>query len=359
MKIYVIIPVFDAVEYLKQAVDSVLEQDFRNLEIVLVDDGSVDGSSDLCDALKDAHENIHVIHQKNGGVSIARNTGINFVNELASGECEAFDESYVTFLDSDDVWIENSISEEDTELFDKRYDLIGFQSCEANSVLSRRSQPVSMAEGKYTGGRNAECLFNLQHFGAMLYNLAFLKNYNLRFYPMCYSEDKIFRTQALYLAGTIFLENRLFYVYRQNRFSAMHRRPYGILYYQPVIDGWLQSDHDMEKWRNKERGILEIGTVRAKRYLIYMMEEHFQYGGTAREWNRLLENRQEYQNLLKDDTIGDPLTLKALVGYEKQPVKYRIYNRLYGIVMRAAKKILKSKVLRARIEKRKYPIKMG
>lgn len=91
-KISVIIPVFQVEKYLKRCVDSVLAQTYSDYEIILVDDGSTDGSSKICDYYAECYENVHVIHKKNGGLSSARNAGL----EVASGD-------YLFFIDSDDL----------------------------------------------------------------------------------------------------------------------------------------------------------------------------------------------------------------------------------------------------------------
>lgn len=89
----VIIPIYNVEKYLPQCIDSVLSQDYQNIEIILVDDGSPDKSGEICDDYAEKHNNMKVIHKSNGGLSDARNIGI----QAASGE-------YVTFLDSDDYW---------------------------------------------------------------------------------------------------------------------------------------------------------------------------------------------------------------------------------------------------------------
>lgn len=89
--ISVIIPVYNVKKYLQKCVDSVVNQTYKNLQIILVDDGSTDGSGELCDLLAEKDSRIKVIHKKNGGLSSARNSGL----ENATGD-------YVTFLDSDD-----------------------------------------------------------------------------------------------------------------------------------------------------------------------------------------------------------------------------------------------------------------
>lgn len=89
--ISIIIPVYNVKQYLKKCVDSVIAQSYSNLEIVLVDDGSTDGSGALCDSLGKQDSRITVFHKKNGGLSSARNYGI----ENSHGD-------YLGFVDSDD-----------------------------------------------------------------------------------------------------------------------------------------------------------------------------------------------------------------------------------------------------------------
>ncbi len=97
--ISVIVPVYNVEKYLEKCVKSVQKQTYRALEIILVDDGSTDESGKICDELKKKDDRIKVIHQKNQGLSAARNTGL----EQAKGE-------YVAFIDSDD-YIEKEMYE--------------------------------------------------------------------------------------------------------------------------------------------------------------------------------------------------------------------------------------------------------
>lgn len=92
--ISVIIPVFNTIKYVEKCVKSIINQSYTNLEIILVDDGSTDGSGQVCDKLAKSDKRIKVIHQQNKGVSSARNNGLKNCN----GE-------FVSFIDSDD-WLE-------------------------------------------------------------------------------------------------------------------------------------------------------------------------------------------------------------------------------------------------------------
>lgn len=95
-KLSVVVPVYNVEQYLKRCVDSIINQNYPNIEIILVDDGSKDSSGKLCDFFAKQDKRIKVIHQTNGGLSSARNTGI----ENASGY-------YINFLDSDDELLPN------------------------------------------------------------------------------------------------------------------------------------------------------------------------------------------------------------------------------------------------------------
>ena len=95
----VVIPVYKVEDYLERCVNSVLSQDFRDLEVVLVDDGSPDRCPEICDEFARRDERVRVIHKPNGGLSSARNAGI----EVAKGE-------FIAFLDSDDQWAEAMLS---------------------------------------------------------------------------------------------------------------------------------------------------------------------------------------------------------------------------------------------------------
>ena len=98
--ISVVVPVYNVENYLEKCVSSITNQTYKNLEIILVNDGSKDNSGAICDDLAKNDSRIKVIHKENGGLSDARNTGIN----VATGE-------YIGFVDSDD-WIERDMYEQ-------------------------------------------------------------------------------------------------------------------------------------------------------------------------------------------------------------------------------------------------------
>jgi|GEM_PF-3000956 len=98
MKVSIVIPVWNVAPFLTRCVQSVCQQTYQNLEIILIDDGSTDGSNIICDTLAQGDNRICVVHQPNRGVSAARNTGL----DIATGE-------YIQFLDGDDILELNAI----------------------------------------------------------------------------------------------------------------------------------------------------------------------------------------------------------------------------------------------------------
>lgn len=90
-KVSVIVPVYNVESYLEECINSLMSQDYYNLEIILIDDASTDNSPFLCDKAAMIDERIKVIHKQNGGAASARNVGLN----VMSGD-------YVCFVDSDD-----------------------------------------------------------------------------------------------------------------------------------------------------------------------------------------------------------------------------------------------------------------
>lgn len=90
-KISIIIPIYNVEKYLKRCIDSIVNQTYKNTEIILVNDGSPDNCGEICDEYAKIDSRIKVIHKENGGLSSARNAGI----DISSGE-------YIMFVDSDD-----------------------------------------------------------------------------------------------------------------------------------------------------------------------------------------------------------------------------------------------------------------
>lgn len=132
--ISVIIPVYNVESYLKRCLDSVINQSYQDLEIILIDDGSTDNSSKICDEYASNDPRVIVIHKQNAGQAAARNDGIN----IAKGE-------YIAFVDSDD-WIELDMYELLMQaIIDTKADIVasGLNMVYQNRVLNLNPNSVS------------------------------------------------------------------------------------------------------------------------------------------------------------------------------------------------------------------------
>lgn len=113
MQFSVIVPVYNIKDYLRECVDSILAQTNSNYELLLVDDGSTDGSEKICDYYANHYSEVNVIHRTNGGLSAARNSGI----DVAQG-------NYLVFIDSDDYIADNSLEEISKSIGTENFDVI-------------------------------------------------------------------------------------------------------------------------------------------------------------------------------------------------------------------------------------------
>lgn len=138
VKISVIIPIYNVEKYIRKAINSVLEQTYENLEIILIDDGSTDNSGIICDEYAECDKRIHVIHKENGGIASARKVGIN----CATGD-------YATNIDPDD-WIERDAYESVVKIIDRYHpDIVSFgMKKEFDGLLE--VQPILLENGMYS-----------------------------------------------------------------------------------------------------------------------------------------------------------------------------------------------------------------
>lgn len=205
------IPVYNIELYLEKCLDSIVNQTYKNIEMILVDDGSTDGSRDICDQFAAKDSRIRVIHVKNGGVSRARNIAI----ENAQGE-------YMAFVDGDD-YIEPDMIECLIKLMNPESDLTICGVFQNNSPFTKKINE----DEKLTRHRAAYYMLDAERFGGYvcnkLYKLNILKEKNIRFRTdihMC--EDTVFNVEYLeYARGVSFTNSyKYHYVVRENSASC-------------------------------------------------------------------------------------------------------------------------------------------
>lgn len=209
-KVSIVVPVYNAERYLKKCVDSLLEQSYKNIEILLINDGSTDSSGEICDEYIKKHEEIKVIHKTNSGVSDTRNAGI----DVASGE-------FIQFVDSDD-FLESNMIERLVQSVNHNVQLAicGYKSIYMSKDTIFYTETVCPIKGRY---QNIDLV---KHFGELfnnglinplwnkLYYADLIKKLNLKFNKeLNMGEDLLFNLEYINACDNIEIINEQLYNY--------------------------------------------------------------------------------------------------------------------------------------------------
>lgn len=212
-EISVIVPVYKVEPYLRECVDSILAQTFTDFELILIDDGSPDNCGIICDEYAERDNRIIVIHQENGGLSAARNSGL----DVAKGE-------YVTFIDSDDVVSPLYLNHLYNNIIEKKCDIVSLKQVDFNrDSLSINYKSISKAF-VMTGKESVISLYS--HEGIVgisawgkLYRSILFKS--IRFPNGKIHEDQAIVPVLLYCAEKVYCSLSEFYGYRLRENSIM------------------------------------------------------------------------------------------------------------------------------------------
>lgn len=215
-KVSIIIPAFNVEKYLVQCLDSVINQTIKDIEIICVDDGSTDSTGIILDHYKLLDDRIVVIHRENGGLSIARNTGI----EVAKGE-------YLGFVDSDDfVDVEmfellyNSAKQHDSDVVITNLHLYMNKTKEILPYRDIVQLFHYERDGKFYAKQNPGVV-KLIGVWDKLYRRDFIEKYKLRNPEKRIYEDALFTYQSLILAENISVVSQPLYYYRKDVGNAI------------------------------------------------------------------------------------------------------------------------------------------
>ena len=207
----VIIPIYNVERFIQKTVKSVIGQDYKNIEIILVDDGSPDNSPEIIEEMSKSDNRIICIHKENGGVSSARNAGI----KIAKGE-------YVTFIDGDD-WVSTNYVSYLLELV-KKFD------CEIGMNINNYSEHSDKSsEKKYiiSSQKAIEWIYLEKIFVAVwnkIYKTSFLKKNKLYFdESIWYGEGMLFNIDCLQYVNKVAMGEKCVYHQVSNPESAMRK----------------------------------------------------------------------------------------------------------------------------------------
>lgn len=207
--ISVIVPVYNVEKYLRRCVNSILKQSYPNLQIILVDDGSTDRCGEICEELKKTDDRITVIHKENGGLSDARNAGL----EIANGE-------YITFIDSDDY-----VSEYMVQIM---YDILRKEHCKLiQCELKKGKEDHFQFKNNGTYAKiDSHTAFESRDMKisvcGKLYHRSIAKE--LKFKRRKINEDEFYTYRCIYESSEVILYHAPLYYYFQQPDSIMHKK---------------------------------------------------------------------------------------------------------------------------------------
>lgn len=213
MKFSIIVPVYKVEKYICSCIESILNQEYPDLELLLIDDGSPDNSGIICDEYAKSDSRVKVFHQVNRGVSYARNVGLN----NASGE-------YVLFVDADDVLYYDALItlNHTIETSPDNLDLIQFSMNNEYNIYEKDDKISDILNPEDYIKAN---VFNVSAAGT-LYRRDIINNNSIRFNESIkYAEDQLFFVEYLkYSRYNIRINNVLYYYRITNTNSAMHNQ---------------------------------------------------------------------------------------------------------------------------------------
>lgn len=316
-KISVIIPVFNTQDYLEKCISSVLQQTYKNLEVICIDDGSTDASGKIVDDFAKDDKRIKAIHTKNQGESAARNVGIM----EATGD-------YIAFLDCDD-WIEPTMYEELSNLLEKTdADMaIGSWYCDVGEDSNAIMNKKRIEKNVFDRNHLLRYVYERDSYRAFAY--MWDKLYKRELFLDEVGEMLLF-DEALPLGGDVLFLAKLvlntkkavyldkaFYHYIQRQGSGcrtkdLNKRIYGLLAYEMVIDLFEKQEIDEIILGYVKRFLVYHSEIIAKEAFLQKNHEIFslckammkQYEHEYRELNYEHPNRiNEYEEILSMDIV--------------------------------------------------------
>ena len=316
--ISVVIPVYNVEKYLEECVNSVLAQTYKNIEIILVDDGSTDSSGEICDSYALQNSNVQVIHQLNAGLSDARTAGF----KKATGK-------YVYFLDSDDYIGENALEKLCLIAEADASDIVFF---DAHSFLDESDEEIRQnykRKNIYNAKNGIEIFEEMQKNGEfhssvplmLIKKDLFLVN-NLSFISGIYYEDMAFTFEALCLAKKVSQCPECLYFRRYRKNSIMTSKK-NIKYFDSTV---VLYKHILQFVKNN--GLAENNA--AKKYLARISYNVFN------NYNALSKKDKKAASEIFSEIRKDILKNKA---FDDTALKLKCYNNILWFTYKGIKKV--------------------
>ena len=214
-KISVIVPIYNQEKYLDECIQSIIDQTYKNLEIILVDDGSTDNSLEICKKYEKIDKRIKLIHKENGGLSSARNCGL----DSASGK-------YVMFCDSDDYFVPRSCEILLNLIKSKNanYAIGNYINCTEEGVLwEKPTFDQDIYHDFKVSIKDYDKSFYIMSSSVCnkIFSIDFIKKHKLRFVEGVPAEDAIFTTFCFIKSKYTYYTSEIMYIYRQRNGTSI------------------------------------------------------------------------------------------------------------------------------------------
>ena len=322
----IIIPVYNVEKYLEKCIDSIINQTYTNLEIILVDDGSTDNCGNICDEYAKKDNRIKLIHKENGGTSDARNEGL----KISTGE-------YIGFVDSDDYIEPNMYEEMINNIKKNNADIV---ICSYNNTNNKKRQrKVNKKRYSYINNDEIEIinkeeavsklffddscrgfLWNKLYKRDMLYNdkKLILFDDNIKIL-----EDLLYNYIVFQNADRVVFNHNRFYNYVQREDSALHLG-YSLtnktFFYLMALDKLIQTVND-EKIRDK----LKRDYCTEATYVYYYLTKYSTINKDTTD--KLKKAKKKYKKDIQNSKyLKASKKIKTTLCYYFPPILYYIYN---------------------------------
>ena len=282
----VIVPVYNTEKYLSECIDSLICQTYENIEIILIDDGSIDNSPNICDNFSKKDNRIKVIHKLNSGVSSARNYGL----AVCTGEL-------IMFVDSDDYLEKNFVEKLVSNMSDNRMIICGYYE----NYPSIKEEKIGKSKRIKGYKEMTKCLLTDSSVSGFLWNKLFIskiiKNNKIQFNSdLHYCEDLLFILQYLKYVDEIRIIPHCLYNYRMRKSSATWN-----------IDG--KKAENLILCCSEIEKILKNNNAYGTEYLFYKLNILYKYPIDKIR----LKTKSEYKKVINDTKITFKNKLKLYV----------------------------------------------
>ncbi len=319
----IIIPAYNCASTIERTVQSLVKQKSDDYEIIIVNDGSKDSTSEVCEKLKSEYPSVKLINKENTGVADTRNVGI----KNSEGK-------YIAFLDSDDVWDEDYYDNDlNQKLTNGNVDIFVFSCCfadlDCNPTEYVRVKPETLSGGDYAAG-----LF-YHSFCSFMFRREFLIKNNIVFPAFLkYGEDEVFRSKALYLADKIVAEDKMSFYYINNPYSSTKmNRNYKQYALQKLRAYYELKQFFFDQYRSKNEEVRVKNSITA-RYLTESLRLLPEVGYGYKKYKDLCRKENIKELLVQNGNgyfISD--TAQGLINnYLRNPLKYYYKHRATGFV---------------------------